>query len=112
MKSQIVLAATMAALMLSPAAFAGSTKTTPSENPAATNHVQLASMTPAEQCAALQGQWQAESPTLKGHAKYAQAQDLFGQGQQLCQTHKERNEKDGAATLGRALELIGLKPKA
>ena len=107
-RSQIILAAAMSALILSPAAFAGSAKTTPSENPAATNHVQLAAMTPAEQCTALQGQWQKESPALKSHAKYAQAEKLADQGKQLCSAGKAN---DGVAKLQQALKDIGLKPQ-
>jgi hypothetical protein len=108
MKSQIILAAAMSALMLSPAAFAGSAKTTPSADPAAKNYVQVAAMTPAEQCTALEGQWQKESPALKSHAKYAAAEKLADQGKQLCTAGKA---KDGAAKFEEALKDIGLKPK-
>lgn len=107
-KSQIVLAAAVSALILSPAAFAGSTKTTPSENPATTNHVQLANMTPAEQCTALEGQWQKDGMAHKSNAKFAAAEKLADQGKQLCTTGKANN---GIAKLEQALKDIGLKPK-
>ena len=107
-KSQIVLAVAVSALILSPAAFAGSTKTTPSENPAATNHVQLASMTPAEQCTALEGQWQKDGMAHKSNAKFAAAEKLADQGKQLCTSGKAN---DGVAKLEQALKDIGLKPQ-
>jgi hypothetical protein len=104
MKSRLVLAALLSTVMLAPAAFAGSA----SSGVSAKGSIQVASMTPTEQCTALQGQWQKDAMTHKSDAKYAQAEKLFGQGQQLCQTHKE---KEGTAKLEQALKTIGLKPQ-
>jgi hypothetical protein len=104
MKSRLVLAALLGTAMLAPAAFAGSA----TSGVSAKGNLQIASMTPAEQCTALQGQWQKESPALKSHAKYTQAEKLADQGQQLCASGKA---KDGAAKLEQALKDIGLKPQ-
>lgn len=105
MKSRLVLAAMLSAVVLSPAAFAGSTGTGPSAKSA---NLQVASMTPAEQCTALQGQWQKDGMAHKSNAKFTEAQKLADQGKQLCSTGKAN---DGVAKLEQALKDIGLKPQ-
>jgi hypothetical protein len=105
MKSRLVLAAMLSAVILSPAAFAGSTSTGPS---AKSTNLQVASMTPAEQCTALQGQWQKDGMAHKSNAKFTAAEKLADQGKQLCTAGKA---KDGVAKLEQALKDIGLKPQ-
>lgn len=104
MKSRLVLAAALSAVILAPAAFAAST----GSGAAAKSSLQLASMTPVEQCTALEGQWQKDAMAHKTDAKYIQAQQLADQGKQLCATGKST---DGAAKLEQALKDLGLKPQ-
>ena len=106
MKSRLVLAAAVSAVLLAPAAFAAGNTTGPS---AKAHNVQVAAMTPAEQCTALEGQWQKDGTAMSKNSKYAAAEKLATQGRQLC---TEGKPVDGVAKLGQALRDLGLKPKA
>lgn len=105
MKSRLMLVAALGAVLLAPAALAAGNST----GAAAKSNLQLAAMTPAQQCTALEGQWQKDGMALKSHAKFTEAEKLAQQGRQLCADGKP---VDGVAKLGQALRDVGLKPKA
>jgi hypothetical protein len=100
-KSQIALAVVVTALILGPAAFAAST----SAGVPANASLRFTDMTPGQQCQALTGRWETGSAMHPNEAEYAEALKIFGQGQQLCQTHKERNAKGKPETFPTAANL-------
>lgn len=103
MKSRLLLASALGALLLASPAFAAN-----SNGPTAKSNMQLAAMSPAEQCTALEGQWQKDGMALKSNAKFAAAEKLVAEGRALC---AEGKPVDGVAKLGQALRDVGLKPK-
>lgn len=105
MKPRLVMLAAASAMMLSATAFAASSSTgtvTKSSN------TQIAAMTTAQQCTALEQQWTKDSPMKKSNAMYNAAEKLATQGKKDCSGGKAA---DGVAKLEQAIKDIGLKPQ-
>jgi len=98
--------AAASAMMLSATAFAASSSTGTVQKSANT---QVAVMTSAEQCTALQNQWNADAPAKKTNAMYKAAEKLATQGRKDCAGGKAA---DGVTKLHQAIQDIGLKPRA
>jgi len=88
MKIQTLIGATMTAVLLSTGAFA-------------------ATMKPAEQCTALEKQFDQEIVKHATAAKAAEAKTLRTDGGKMCQSGKA---EDGVKKLKEALDYIGVKP--
>lgn len=88
MNVRTLIGATLAAVIMSTAAFA-------------------ATMTPAQQCTALEKQFDQEIVKHATAAKAAQAKTLRTDGGKLCQIGKN---DDGVKKLKQALKDIGVKP--
>ena len=88
MNARILVGATMTAVVLSSAAFA-------------------ASMTPAQQCTALEKQFDQEIVKHGSASKAATAKTLRVDGGKLCTSGKDT---DGVKKLKQALQDIGVKP--
>jgi len=101
-----IVAGALTALLLSSAAFAGSTGTTTTTTTSSPSS-QTATATPAAKCSALQAQWQKEGMAQKSNANFAKAEKSANAGMKLCTAGKSQ---DGIVKLKAALKEIGLKP--
>ncbi len=106
MNPRLVMLAAASAMMLSATAFAASPSTGTVQKSAST---QVAVMTSAEQCTALENQWNKNAASKKTNAMYNAAEKLATQGRKDCSSGKAA---DGVTKLQQAIKDIGLKPQA